>query len=61
MLSELKRNAVLKLDSVGKKRLNFYIPQTSLNIVENPSIEEIQFCQKVINSKDAPILAGIEK
>ena len=57
VLSELKRNAVLKLDSVGKQRLNFYILQTSLNIVENPSIEEIQFCQKVINPKDAPILA----
>ncbi len=35
VLSELKRNAE-KLDQAGKRRLNYYILQSNLNIVENP-------------------------
>lgn len=56
VLSELKRNAE-KLDQLGKRRLNFYILQSNLSIVENPTLEEINTCQEVINSKDSSILA----
>ena len=56
VLSELKRNAE-KLDQLGKRRLNFYILQSHLIIVDNPTLEETKICEKVINSKDTPILA----
>ena len=55
-MSELKRNAE-KLDQLGKRRLNFYILQSHLIIVDNPTLEETKICEKVINSKDTPILA----
>lgn len=61
VLSEVKRNAILKLDSIGKQRLNFYILQADLSIVDNPSVEEIKVSQKVINSKDAPVLGAAIK
>lgn len=57
VLSELKRNAG-KLDQAGKRKLNFYILQSSLEIVENPTLDEINACQEVINSKDSSILAA---
>lgn len=37
VLSEIKRNAAQKLDQLGKQRLNFYILQSNLNIVDNPT------------------------
>lgn len=61
VMSELKRNAAHKLDQTGKQRLNFYILQSNLNIVNNPTIQEIKSCQKVINQKDAPILSAAIK
>lgn len=61
VLSEIKRNAVQKLDESGKQRLNFYILQSNIDIVDNQTNGEIQICQKVINSKDAPILAAAIK
>lgn len=57
VLSEIKRN-VEKLDQLGKRRLNFYILQSNLNIVENPTQEKIDTCKEVINSKDSSILAA---
>ncbi|MBI5122840.1 putative toxin-antitoxin system toxin component, PIN family [Candidatus Roizmanbacteria bacterium] len=61
VLSEVKRNATQKLDQLGKQRLNFYILQSNLNIVDNPTFDEIKICQEVINPKDAPILAAAVK
>ena len=61
VLSEVKRNAAQKLGQLGKQRLNFYILQSNLNIVDNPTSEEIKTCQKVLNLKDAPILAAAMK
>lgn len=61
VLSEVKRNATHKLDQLGKQRLNFYILQSNLNIVDSPTSEEIKICQEVLNSKDAPILAAAMK
>lgn len=61
VLSEIKRNAIQKLDQLGKQRLNFYILQSNLNIVDNPTFDEIKICQEVINLKDAPILATAVK
>ena len=37
VLSEIKRNATQKFDQLGKQRLNFYILQSNLNIVDNPT------------------------
>ena len=61
VLSEVKRNALQKLNQLGKQRLNFYVLQSNLNIVDNPTLEEIKICQEVLNSKDAPILAAAVK
>ena len=61
VLSEVKRNALQKLNQLGKRRLNFYILQSNLNIVDSPTPEEIKICQEVLNSKDAPILAAAVK
>lgn len=61
ILSEIKRNVVQKLDQLGKLRLNFYILQANLNILENPTLEEIKICSEVIDQKDAPILASALK
>lgn len=61
VLSEIKRNAEQKLDQLSKQRLNFYILQSDLNIVDNPTLEEVKICQKVMNQKDAPILAAAVK
>lgn len=60
VLSEIKRNAP-RLDQLGKQRLNFYILQSNLNIVDNPSLDEVAAFQEFINPKDAPILATAVK
>lgn len=61
VLSEIKRNAGKKLDQLGKQRLNFYVLQSNLAITDDPIFEEIQIFQKLINIKDAPILAAAVK
>lgn len=61
VLSEIKRNATQKFNQIEKQRLNYYILQSNLNIVSNPTIQEIKACQEVINLKDAPILATAMK
>jgi len=61
VLSEIKRNAVQKYNQTEKQRLNFYILQSHLSIVDNSTMEEIKMCQEVINQKDAPILATAMK
>lgn len=61
VLSEIKRNASGKLDEKGKQRLNFYLLQANLTIINDPNIEEISRCQAIINPKDAPILAAALK
>jgi len=61
VLSEIKRNATQKFDQIEKQRLNYYILQSNLNIIDNPTMQEIKACQKVINLKDAPILAAAVK
>ncbi len=60
VLSELKRNAS-KLDQAGKQRLNFYILQTHLTIVDDPTSTEILQYGTIINPKDAPIFAAAVK
>ena len=61
VLSEIKKNAVQKLDQLTRQRLNFYILQSNLDIVDNPTFDEIKICQEVINPKYAPILAAAVK
>ena len=61
VLSEVKRNAAQKLDQTGKQRLNFYILQAHLTIIDNPTSTEILRHGTIIHSKDAPILAAAVK
>ncbi len=60
VLSEIKRN-IPRLDQLGKQRLNFYILQSNLDIVNNPSLDEMATFQEFINPKDAPVLAAAVK
>lgn len=60
-VGEAKKNVFLKFGEVEKKRLLFYLRTVNLLIVPSSSAEEIARCEKVINSKDAPILAGAIK
>lgn len=60
VLSELKRNA-LRLDQTGKQRLNFYILQAHLAIIDDPTNMELSRYEKIIKPKDAPILAAAVK
>lgn len=61
VIDEIKRNVSMKLNQIGKQRLNFYMLQTHLSIAESLTNEEIIKCEKVINEKDAPILAAALK
>lgn len=61
IIDEVKKNVSHKLDQIGKQRLNIYLLQAHLQIIENPGTAQIQECEKVINRKDAPILAAALK
>ena len=61
VISEIKRNAEEKLDQQGKRRLNFYLLQTNLIIVADPTIEERISLKGIIPNKDVPILAAAIK
>ncbi|MDO8498038.1 MAG: putative toxin-antitoxin system toxin component, PIN family [bacterium] len=61
VINELKKNVSSKLDQIGKQRLNFLLLQVPFHIIEEPTREEIALCEKVINTKDAPILAAAIK
>ncbi len=58
VLSEIKRNVAARLDQVGKKRLHVFLQQGRLTIVEEPGVEEVKRCERVIAAKDAPVLAA---
>ena len=58
---EMKKNALNKLSQIEKERLNFFLLQTHLLFIAGPTEREINDCRKVINIKDAPILAGAIK
>lgn len=58
VLAEVKRNAALKLDQTGKQRLNFYVLQTHLTIINRIPMEDIQKYPKIVDSKDVEIVAG---
>ena len=60
-IAEAKKNVMLKLKPPTQKRLAFFLQQTNLLLVENPAFEEIAGCEKVINAKDAPVLAAAIK
>ncbi len=59
VIIEIKRNVTEKLGQIEKQRLNSYMLQTHLSIVDNPTKEEILECEEIINKKDAPILACV--
>lgn len=60
-VGEAKKNVLLKFGEIEKKRLLYYLKMANLVIVPSSSVEEISRCEKVINSKDAPMLAGAIK
>jgi len=60
-LAEAKKNVILKLELLAQNRLAFFLQHTNILLVENPSVEETAQCEKVINVKDAPILAAAIK
>ena len=60
-LGETRKNVNLKLGKAGRGRLVYYLKFARLRLVLEPSLEEIATCEKVINKKDAPILAAAKK
>lgn len=57
-IGEAVKNVNLKLGETGKRRLEVYLDKGRLNLVGNPEAETVAICEKVINGKDAPILAA---
>ena len=60
-LGEAKKNVVLKLEPLSQNRFAFFLKHANILLVEDPSVEETAKCEKVINAKDAPILAAAVK
>jgi len=60
-LGEAKKNVVLKLEPLAQNRFAFFLKHANILLVEDPSVEETAKCEKVINAKDAPILAAAVK
>lgn len=61
VIAEMRRNIESKLNQLGKQRLNFYLLQTNLLIVADPTIKETTSLKGIISDKDAPILASAIK
>lgn len=61
VIGEARKNVLLKLKEAGRGRLVYFLKMANLEMVEKSSIEELVECEKVINEKDAPILAAALK
>lgn len=61
VIGEARRNINIKLGSLGRKRLIYYLKYANLVFTPTPSVEDIAICEKFINEKDAPILAAAIK
>lgn len=61
VIGEARKNVNLKLKKIHKQRFIYFLKQADLILVPSPSVEEIAQCEKVINPKDAPILAAALK
>lgn len=61
VIGEARKNVHLKLKDINKRRLVYFLKHARLLLAPLPSPEEIVSCEKVINSKDAPILAAALK
>jgi len=60
-VGEAKKNVLLKFGEIEKKRLLYYLKMANLLVVPSSTAEETARCEKVINPKDAPILASAIK
>lgn len=60
-IAEAKKNVILKLEPLAQNRFAFFLQQANILLAEDPLIEEIAECEKVINAKDASILAAAIK
>jgi len=61
VIGEARKNVNLKLGKIGRERLIFFLKNANLKLIAEPSIETIVLCEKIINRKDAPILAAVLK
>lgn len=61
VIIETQRNITLKLDPTGKERFEFFLSKIPFKIMDLVNKKEIAKCNKVINSKDAPVLAAAIK
>lgn len=60
-VGKAKKNVLLKFGELEKKRLLYYLKMANLLVVPSSTAEEISRCEKVINPKDAQILASAIK
>lgn len=60
-IAEAKKNVILKLKPSAQNRFVFFLRCANILLTENPLVEEIAKCEKVINAKDASILAAAIK
>jgi putative PIN family toxin of toxin-antitoxin system len=55
---EIYNNTDKALDQIGKRRLNIHLLSSHLTVINTPSVESIRKWEKVINKKDAHIIAS---
>ncbi len=55
---EIYDNTDKALDQIGKRRLNIHLLSSHLTVINTPSVESIRKWEKVINKKDAHIIAS---
>lgn len=60
-IGEARKNVNFKLKTRHKERFVYFLKHAGLVLASQPSVEEIAQCEKVINPKDAPILAAALK
>jgi len=61
VIKELRENAEIKFNQIQKQRLNFFMQQSHLLVINELTEKEIEVSKKLINIKDAPILAAAFK
>lgn len=61
VIKELRENAQIKFNQIQKQRLNFFMQQSHLLLIDDLTQREIDESRKLINVKDAPILAAAFK
>lgn len=58
VVAEVRKNVLFKFEGKGLNHFEYILQENFLSIVPNPTAEQIDDCVKVINEKDAVILAA---